>query len=86
MIIGSHYNFNQDSTRYKSEILSDFIRDRNKLPRNLIVYFVVGTEIYNSDELVPARSVLAGRYIYQGVVKQFTAISVSGNNAQHSVK
>lgn len=84
MTIGSPYNFNQGSTRYKSEMLSDFIRDRNKLPRNLVVYFVVGTETYNSDGLVPAGSVLAGRYIYQGVVKQFTTISVSGNNAQHS--
>lgn len=84
MTIGSPYNFNQGSTRYKSEMLSDFIRNRNKLPKNLIVYFVVGTETYNSDGLVPAGSVLAGRYIYQGVVKRFTTISVSGSNAQHS--
>ncbi len=84
MTIGSPYNFNQGSTRYKSEMLSDFIKDRNKLPHNLTVYFVIGTETYNSDGLVPAGSVLAGRYIYQGVVKHFTTISVSGNRAQHS--
>lgn len=34
--------------------------------------------------IFPAGSVLAGRYIYQGVVKHFTTISVSGNRAQHS--
>lgn len=34
--------------------------------------------------IFPASSVLAGRYIYQGVVKHFTTISVSGNRAQHS--
>ncbi len=84
MTIRSPYNFNQDSTRYRSEMLSDFIRNRNKLPKNLVVYFVVGTETYNSDGLVPAGSVFAGRYIYQGVVKRFTTISVSGSNAQHS--
>ena len=58
MTIGSPYNFNQDSTRYRSEMLSDFIRNRNKLPKNLVVYFVVGTKTYNSDGLVPAGSVL----------------------------
>lgn len=84
MTIGSPYNFNQDSTRYKTEMLSDFINNRNKLPKNLTVYFVVGTETYNSDGLVPAGSVYAGRYIYQGIVKHFTVVSVSGANAQHS--
>lgn len=84
MTIGSPYNFNQNSTRYKTEMLSDFIRDRNQIPKNLTVYFVIGTENYNSDGLVPAGSVVAGRYIYQGVVKRFTTISVSGANAQHS--
>lgn len=84
MTIGSPYNFNQDSTRYRSEMLSDFIRNRNKLPKNLVVYFVVGTKTHNSDGLVPAGSVFAGRYIYQGVVKLFTTISVSSSNAQHS--
>jgi len=57
---------------------------RIKLPKNLVVYFMVGTETYNSDGLVPAVSVFAGRYVYQGVVKRFTTISVSGSNAQHS--
>ncbi len=42
---------------------------------------MVGTETYNSDGLVPAVSVFAGRYVYQGVVKRFTTISVSGSNA-----
>ncbi len=83
-------NIKQQARRFNiafkklTEMLSDFIRNRNKLPKNLVVYFVVETETYNSDGLVPAGSVFAGRYIYQGVVKPFTTISVSSSNAQHS--
>ncbi|HIY93972.1 alpha/beta hydrolase [Companilactobacillus sp. HBUAS56275] len=84
MTIGSPYNFNEKSVRHKTQMLSDFIDDRDKIPASLSVYSVAGTETYNSDGLVPLGSVMAGKYIYQGRVKHFTTISVSGSDAQHS--
>lgn len=84
MTIGSPYNFNEKSVRHKTQMLSDFIDDRDKIPSSLSVYSVAGTETYNSDGLVPLGSVMAGKYIYQGQVKHFTSISVSGSDAQHS--
>lgn len=84
MTIGSPYNFNEKSVRHKTQMLSDFIAGRKNIPKNLSVYFVAGTETYNSDGLVPLGSVMAGKYIYQGQVKHFTTISVSGSDAQHS--
>ncbi|GEO56942.1 alpha/beta hydrolase [Companilactobacillus bobalius] len=84
MTIGSPYNFNEKSVRHKTQMLSDFIDDRDKIPSSLSVYSVAGIETYNSDGLVPLGSVMAGKYIYQGQVKHFTSISVSGSDAQHS--
>ncbi|KRO00784.1 alpha/beta hydrolase [Companilactobacillus kimchiensis] len=84
MTIGSPYNFNEKSVHHKTQMLSDFIEDKKKIPTSLSVYFVAGTETYNSDGLVPLGSVMAGKYIYQGQVKHFTTISVSGSDAQHS--
>ncbi|PMD72272.1 alpha/beta hydrolase [Companilactobacillus nuruki] len=84
MTIGSPYNFNEKSVHHKTQMLSDFIDDRKKLPSNLDVYVVAGTETYNSDGLVPLGSVMAGKYIYQGRVKHYTTVSVSGSDAQHS--
>jgi Uncharacterized protein with an alpha/beta hydrolase fold len=84
MTIGSPYNFNEKSVRHKTQMLSDFIKNRDKIPSSLSVYSVAGTETYNSDGLVPLGSVMAGKYIYQGRVKHFTTISVSGSDAQHS--
>lgn len=84
MTIGSPYNFNEKSVHHKTQMLSDFIADRKKIPSNLDVYIVAGTETYNSDGLVPLGSVMAGKYIYQKQVKHFTTVSVSGSDAQHS--
>ncbi|CAJ1176194.1 acyltransferase [Companilactobacillus crustorum] len=84
MTIGSPYNFNEKSVRHRTQMLSDFIDSRKELPSNLDVYVVAGTETYNSDGLVPLGSVMAGKYIYQGQVKHYTTISVSGSDAQNS--
>lgn len=84
MTIGSPYNFNEKSVHHKTQMLSDFIDDRKKLPSDLDVYVVAGTKTYNSDGLVPLGSVMAGKYIYQGRVKHYTTVSVSGSDAQHS--
>lgn len=84
MMIGSPYNFNEKSMSHQTQMLSDFIKYRRRLPRNLSVYLVAGTQTYTSDGLVPLNSVLTGKYIYQNQVKHFTTVMVSGNNAQHS--
>lgn len=84
MTIGSPYNFNEKSDRHRTQMLSDFVKNRQKIPTNLNVYIVAGTQTYNSDGLVPLGSVMAGKYIYQGQVKHFTTVSVSGSDAQHS--
>lgn len=84
MTVGTPYNFSETSLQRKTQMLADFIKDRNNLPKDLIVYTVAGTETYDSDGLVPERSVEAGKYIYQGVVKSFTQITVTGEDAQHS--
>jgi len=84
MTIGSPYNFNEKSVHHKTQMLSDFIKNKTNIPASLSVYFVAGTQTYNSDGLVPLESVMAGKYIYQGQVKHFTTTSVSGSDAQHS--
>lgn len=84
MTIGSPYNFSEQSMKKKSQMLSDFIKYSYRLPDDLIVYSVAGTETYTSDGLVPEKSVEAGKYIFQGKVKSFTQITVTGDEAGHS--
>lgn len=84
MTIGSPYNFSEQSMKKKSQMLSDFIKCSYRLPNDLIVYSVAGTETYTSDGLVPEKSVEAGKYIFQGKVKSFTQITVTGDEAKHS--
>lgn len=83
MTIGSPYNFAEPDNR-RTEMLSDFIKYRNKLPDNLQMYSVAGSENYVEDGLVPLSSVLSGKYVYQGAVKHYTQITVTGRLAQHS--
>lgn len=83
MTIGSPYNF-AEPDNWRTEMLSDFIKYRNKLPDNLQMYSVAGSENYVEDGLVPLSSVLSGKYVYQGAVKHYTQITVTGRLAQHS--
>ena len=55
MTIGSPYNFSEQSMKKKSQMLSDFIKYSYRLPDDLIVYSVAGTETYTSDGLVPEK-------------------------------
>lgn len=48
------------------------------------MYSIAGSENYVEDGLVPLSSVLAGKYIYQGEVRHYTQITVTGKLAQHS--
>lgn len=83
MTIGTPYNFAEPSNR-RTQMLSDFIKNRKNLPSNLTMYSIAGSENYVEDGLVPLSSVLAGKYIYQGAVKHYTQITVTGKLAQHS--
>lgn len=83
MTIGSPYNFAEPSNR-RTQMLSDFIKYRKNLPDNLTMYSIAGSENYVEDGLVPLSSVLAGKYIYQGQVRHYTQITVTGKLAQHS--
>lgn len=84
MTIGTPYNFSEQSMQRKTQMLADFIKNRKKIPKNISMYSVAGTENYTSDGIVPQESVLAGKYIYQGQVKQFMEITITGTKAQHS--
>lgn len=83
MTIGSPYNFAETSNR-PTQMLKDFIKNRKNLPKYLTMYSVAGTKNYVADGIVPISSVEAGKYIYQGVVKHYTQITVTGRLAQHS--
>ncbi|KRL90589.1 alpha/beta hydrolase [Lactobacillus kalixensis] len=83
MTIGSPYNFAETSNR-PTQMLKDFIKNRKNLPSYLTVYSVAGTKNYVADGIVPVSSVEAGKYIYQGAVKHYTQITVTGRLAQHS--
>lgn len=84
MTIGSPYNFSETSLSHKTQMLSDFIKQRKKIPKTLSVYSIIGTQNFDNDGIVPARSAEAGKYIYQGQAKHYTEITVTGNDAQHS--
>ena len=84
MTVGTPYNFNETNINNKSEMLADFIKNKENIPTTLIMYSVAGTITYDSDELVPDASVSAGKYIYQNQAKSYTEITVTGEDAQHS--
>lgn len=85
MTVASPFNFEETSTKNKTQMFTDFLKKRDKIPSSLNVIAVVGNEdSYTSDGLVPANSVLAGKYIYQKQVKNYTSMTVTGEQAQHS--
>lgn len=84
MTLGTPYNFSETSTENKTQMFNDFLKYKKRLPDNLIVYSLMGTETYDSDGLVPEGSVEAGKYIYQKQVAHFTMMTVTGKDAQHS--
>lgn len=84
MTIGTPYNFKETNINNKSEMLADFIANRENIPTNLTMLSVAGTITYDSDELVPDASVSAGKYIYQNQAARYTEVTVTGEDAQHS--
>lgn len=84
LTIGSPYNFAETSTSNRTQMLADLIKNRQQLPSNLTVYSVAGTETYNDDGIVPIESVIAGKYVFQKIVRSYTQIIVSGDDSDHS--
>lgn len=84
MTLGTPYNFSESNINYKTQMLEDFIKGKNKLPKSLIVYSLSGGKNYESDGIVPEDSVAAGKYIFQNRVKSYTAMTVTGEKADHS--
>lgn len=84
MTLGSPYNFSEKSIKYKTQMMTDFIKYRKRLPKNMIVYSLSGGKNYESDGIVPESSVEAGKYIFQNQVKSYTTMTVTGAEAQHS--
>ena len=53
MTLGTPYNFAESSVSHPTQMFSDFVKYRYRIPKSLLVYSVAGTETYNSDGLVP---------------------------------
>ena len=84
MTLGTPYNFDETNSKNRTLMLNEFIKNKQKIPSSLIVYSISGGESYDSDGLVPESSVEAGKYIFQNQVKHYTAMTVTGADAQHS--
>lgn len=84
MTLGTPYNFSESNINHKTQMLEQFIKNKRKLPKNLVVYSLSGGKNYESDGIVPEASVAAGKYIFQNQVKNYTAMTVTGEEADHS--
>ena len=84
MTLGTPYNFDETNSKNRTLMLNEFIKNRKEIPSSLIVYSIYGGESYDSDGLVPESSAEAGKYIFQNQVKHYTAMTVTGADAQHS--
>lgn len=84
MTLGTPYNFAETSIQNPTQMFIDLTKYRKRIPKSLNVFSIAGTENYDSDGLVPEESVQAGKYIYQKQVAHYTAMTVTGNQAQHS--
>lgn len=84
MTLGTPYNFSEKNINHKTQMLEDFIKNKSKIPKSLIVYSLSGGKNYESDGIVPEASVAAGKYIFQNQVKNYTAMTVTGEKADHS--
>lgn len=84
MTIGTPYNLSEKNIANRTEILSDMIKLKSYLPKNIQMWSIAGTENYSDDGIVPVESVEAGKYVYQDQVRQYTLINVTGSDSQHS--
>ncbi|MFD1430098.1 alpha/beta hydrolase [Lacticaseibacillus mingshuiensis] len=84
MTLGSPFNLEESSLANPTQMYTDMMKARTKLPKSLDVISVAGIENASGDGIVPLASVEAGRNIFFGAVHSFTQLTVSGTDAQHS--
>ena len=84
MTLASPFNFDENSVSHRTQMLNDFIKYKKNIPKSLKVYSLLGGETLESDGIVPEESVHAAKYIFQGQVKSFTEMMVTGDKANHS--
>lgn len=84
LTVGSPYNFEEKDSSKRTQMLNDFIKNQDKLPSDLTYYSIAGTKLYTDDGIVPLGSVDAGKYIFEGVIKHYTLITLTGDKAEHS--
>lgn len=84
LTVGTPYNFEEKNTSNRTQMLNDLIKKRDKIPTDLTYYSIAGTQLYTDDGIVPLGSVDAGKYVYEGHIKHYTLITLTGSKAQHS--
>lgn len=84
LTVGTPYNFEEKSTSNRTQMLNELIKNRSKIPDDLAYYSIAGTQLYTDDGIVPLESVDAGKYIYEGHIRHYTLITLTGDKAQHS--
>ena len=84
LTVGTPYNFEEKNTSNRTQMLNDLVKSRDKIPEDLTYYSIAGTKLYTDDGIVPLGSVDAGKYVYEGHIKHYTLITLTGSKAQHS--
>ncbi len=84
LTVGTPYNFEEKSTSNHTQMLNDLIKKKDKIPSSLTYSSIAGTKLYFDDGIVPLGSVDAGKYIYEGNIKHYTLITLTGDKAEHS--
>lgn len=84
MTLASPFNFSENNINRRTQMLDDFIKNKKKLPKSLVVYSLTGGRSYESDGIVPEASVAAAKYVFQNQVKNFTEMTITGDEAGHS--
>ena len=82
--LGSPYNFEETNSSNRTQLLQDLISNNTTIPQSLLVYNIAGSQSYDDDYIVPLSSVESGKYVFQKVVKQYTQLTVTGDDAEHS--
>lgn len=84
MTIGTPFNLEESNPDVDTPLFKELSADRKRLPRSLTVYSIAGSEGYAGDGIVPFDSVNRGKLIFQGNVRHFTQMTITGANANHA--
>ncbi|MFC6274407.1 alpha/beta hydrolase [Levilactobacillus tangyuanensis] len=84
MTIGTPFNLEVSDPDKDTQLFKELTADRDRLPRQLIVYSIAGSKTFTGDGIVPFDSVNRGKYIFQGRVKGFTQMTITGADANHA--